>query len=298
MKNKNILKWAIPALCVIGLTSCLKNKNEQPDFSAATPIVEIPVASPVGDGSVNSLTASVEIKADLSDYIFYVNYAAPAANDRDIRVTFTLDTTQLDVYNTAQDAELVPIPSDFYSMPMTVTIPAGQRKVAIPMKISSTKLLTHPDTQYALGLKITDASGVVISKNFGAIVLKIGVKNSYDGVYAIKGYVFREGDATRTGYYKGKTTDFVTTGLRSNSFSIFFADGGGVGGVAPLIATLDPVTNKVTMSSGAASTLKNTPGYDNRYDPATRTYYLSYMWGLAGSTRNTTDTLTYSAARK
>ncbi|RYE26827.1 MAG: hypothetical protein EOP45_03125 [Sphingobacteriaceae bacterium] len=57
---------------------------------------------------------------------------------------------------------------------------------------------------------------------------------------------------------------------------------------------VDPATNKVTVSATGNSVLKNTAGYDNHYDPATRTFYLAFNWGTAPSTRIAVDTLVYT----
>jgi hypothetical protein len=51
------------------------------------------------------------------------------------------------------------------------------------------------------------------------------------------------------------------------------------------------------MKSTGRPDLANTPGYDNRYDPATKTFYISFKWNASPTGRSTTDTLTYSKVR-
>jgi hypothetical protein len=297
MKNKNILKWIVPVLCVVGLSSCLKNKNEQPDFSTATPVVELPVDAPRGDGSPNYLDAAFAQADAPSDYFFYVNYAANEANDRDIKVTLQVDPTIITRYNNNDsDASnnLTIVPSAAFTMPLTVTIPAGQRKVQIPVKFVST--LLNPDIRYGLPVTITDASGVTISKNFTSLVVRVAVKNRYDGIYSYTGSLFRGGanDGLDGPVISGVTTTLITDGATANSFDMHWANGGGVGGIDNTGLRVDPLTNKVTVYSKANAALQNTPGFDNRYDPATRTFYLSFQWS---ATRAATLTFKYIGPR-
>lgn len=298
MKNKNILTGLAALFCIINLSSCLKNKNEQPDFSGTTPVVEIPVGSPVGDGTVNSLSTSLIQQDAPSDYIYYINYAASSTKSTDIKVTLSVDPATLAAYNTAHasDPALTIVPSNAFTMPTTITIPANQRRVQVPVKFMST--LLNPAITYGLPVKITDASGEVISKNFGSVVIKVAVRNKYDGKYSFKGYIFREGDTDGLmGYFKGLTKDLPSNGANAVDFGQVWASGGAVGGIDGLTINVDPATNKVTMKSTANASLANDPAYDNRYDPATKTFYLSFKWGTSPVSRAATDTLTYISPR-
>jgi len=298
MKNKNIIKWIFPALCVIGLSACLKNENLQPDFSGTTPVVELPVASPTGDGSVNSLSTSLTQSDTPSTYSFYVNYAASSTKATDIKVTLGINPAAIDSYNAAHagDAPIIIMPASAYTMPTSITIPAGQRRVEVPIQAQS-KLL-DPNFTYGVPVTITDASGEVISKNFASLVVKFAVKNQFDGKYSYKGNVFREGDPVLSGFFTGLTSNLETNGAYGLNFpNPVWSNGSGVGGIGGLTINIDPATNKVTMKSKDNATLGNTPGYDNRYDPATKTFYLSFKWGASPASRMTTDTLTYTGPR-
>jgi hypothetical protein len=298
MKNKNILKWIVPALCVVALSSCLKNKNLQPDFSATTPVVELPVVSPMGDGSVNSLSTSINQSDTPSKYIFYVNYAASSTKSTDIMVTLSPSPALIDNFNAAHsvDDSTALMPAAAYSMPTTVIIPAGQRRVQVPVSIVST--LLDPNFTYGIPVTITDASGEVISKNFASLVVRVAVKNRFDGKYSYKGYIFREGDPVLSGNFKGLTSDLETNGANGLNFSNpVWSNGSGVSGISGLTINVDPATNKVTMRSKERADLGNVPGYDNHYDPATKTFYLSFKWNASPTSRITTDTLTYTGPR-
>ena len=298
MKNKNIIKWVFPVLCVVGLSSCLKNKNLQPDFSATTPVVELPVNSPTGDGSVNSLSTSLTQSDTPSTYSFYVNYAASSTKSTDINVTLAVSPAAIDNYNAAHadDEPVVIMPAAAYTMPTTVTIPAGQRRVEVPISIVSKML--DPNFTFGIPVTITDASGEVISKNFASLVVKVAVKNQYDGKYSYKGYIFREGDPVLSGFFKDLTSNLETNGANGVNFpNPVWSNGTGVGGIGGLTINVDPATNKVTMKSKDNASLGNDPAYDNRYDPATKTFYLSFKWGTSPNTRAATDTLTYTGPR-
>ena len=298
MKNKNILRWMAPVFCAAALSSCLKNINEQPDFSATAPVVELPVNSPTGDGSPNTLAVAIQQGDTPVEFDYYVNYAGSKVNATDVKVTLGMDASTLNRYNAAHSSDnLTMLPSSSYTMPLTVTIPAGQRKVQVPVKFASASL--SPDITYGLPVTITDASGVVISKNFGSVILKVSVKNRYDGIYSMKGNVVRQGDdGTLSGAIKsGITTTLVTDGANACGFTQYWANGGGIAGIDNTTLRVDPVTNKVTVFSKANPALTNLPGYDNRYDPATKTFYLSFYWGNGPTHRAATDTLTYIGPR-
>ncbi|WP_443945004.1 DUF1735 domain-containing protein [Pedobacter sp. AW1-32] len=295
MKNKNILKGMAAVLCVLLLSSCLKNKNEQPDFSSTTPVIEIPVGTPMGDGSVNSLSTSLIQQDTPSDYVFYLNYAASTTRDTPFNVTLAINPALINNYNAAHSDQLTMIPTSAFTMPTTITIPAGQRRVQVPVKFASA--LLNPDLTYGLPVTITDASGVVISKNFASVVIKTAVRNRYDGKYSFKGYVFREGDPVLSGNFKGLSKDLVTNGATGLDFSQVWSDGSGVGGIDGLLITVNPTTNKITMKSSANATLKNVASYDSRYEPATKTIYISFEWGASPNRRSATDTLVYTGAR-
>jgi hypothetical protein len=77
-----------------------------------------------------------------------------------------------------------------------------------------------------------------------------------------------------------------------------WANGGGSnlpGGYEPII-TVDPTTNKISLKS-SGGTISANPSYDNRYDPATKTFYISFTWGAGVTARLHTDTLVYKKAR-
>jgi hypothetical protein len=290
MKNENIVKWIIPVIFMVGLTSCLKNKNEQPDFSSATPIVEIPVNNPTGDGSPNSLQVSLVSNDTPSTFNFFVNYAAAKANATDLKLTLTIDTSYITKYNIAHPtATIIPMPPEAYTIPLSVTIPAGQRKLAVPVILKST--LLDPSATSGLPIVITDASGVVISKNFGAMILRVGVKNIYDGLYTVTGTMVDQANAAITGRYP---TDYYLQTESANSNSLFDFDysgtwghqitsGGGAsyyGSFSPIF-TFDPNGNITSVVNYYGQPAGN--GRSARLDPTGENKFITGKPGEVGS---------------
>ncbi|MDT4886891.1 hypothetical protein FQZ97_1232940 [compost metagenome] len=59
----------------------------------------------------------------------------------------------------------------------------------------------------------------------------------------------------------------------------------GVAGIDNLRATIDPATNLVTMTALGNATLANRAGYENKYDPATKTLTLNFDWNQTANAR-------------
>jgi len=296
MKKNNLIKYLLP-IVLVGLFASCKDSYPQPDFSTLPPIIELPVAALAGNGGGNSMTASFSIQSTPTDYYIIVNYAAPNPNTSDIGVTLAVDTATLGKFNTINGTTYPQLPAADYSLSNTITIPKGVGKVEYHIKFNSS--LIDPSATYALPLKIVNATSGTISGNFGTLVLLIGVKNIYDGTYTLQGNVTRNSDTgpdmSLGGAYKaGLTTHVTTLTAYTDSFTQYWRDGSGVAGIDGLFLTVDPATNNVTVASTSNPALKNTAGYNNHYDPTTKTFYLAFDWGTAPNTRLAVDTLVYT----
>lgn len=170
---KKISLYIIAFVLVCSQSACLKD-DSQPDFTKNKPIIELPVGSSAGNGGGNSIAASFNISDTPSDYFIYVNYAAPDANPQDVTVTVAVDAAVLTKFNSVNKKNYTLLPSDGYSLSTKVVIPAGQRKVKLPVKIN-TKNLDAAQT-YALPIAITDGGGFTVSGNFGTLVTVISLK--------------------------------------------------------------------------------------------------------------------------
>lgn len=300
MKKKNILKYLLPII-LAGLFASCKDSYPQPDFSKGPAIIELPVASPTGDTGGNYMAEGITASATPTDIYIIVNYAAPNPNTSDISVTLAVDSVGANSvfgkYKAVHDT-IPPLPGDAFSLSNTVTIPKGVGKVEYHIKINTAAIPDITKT-YGLPLKIVSASSGTISGNFGSVVLLVGIKNIYDGSYALSGNITRNSatgpDMSLGGTFKaGVSLHFTTITSNTDSFSQTWRDGSGVGGIDGTYITVNQATNKVTVASTSNATLKNTSGYDNHYDPATKTLYLAFDWGVAPNTRLAVDTLVYT----
>jgi hypothetical protein len=253
-------------------------------------------------------------------YPVVVNVAAPKALSAPLKVTFKLDVDSLtrlnskvlaqfnadsiayenDTTGTVAQPTLVQYalpPADAYSLSgLIATVPANEHTGKITLNVITSKLSLT--AHYIVPLTIVDASGQKIS-NYRTVFLNVQAKNKWDGIYTLKGVLHRDADTDLGGPVKaGVTMSLATAGSNSIIFDQVWANGGGLGGLNPVTIVIDPNTNKVTSITSPINTITSLSGYNNHYDPATKTFYLSIIWsGTDPSHRSAVDTLTYSTVR-
>lgn len=301
MKKNLIIKSIIPALTVVlSFSSCLKDENIQQDFTHLKPMVEIGDTSPNVDGAPNSTTLGMIGNTTPVTFNLELRYAYSAPSPG-LAVTIDIDPTVLTKYNTVKGTARQVLPAALYSIAnKTVTIPAGSNSVKLPIVVANPSLIA-PTTPYAIPLRITNASGVDISGNFGSHVVVVIIKNIYDGVYSRIGNIQRNSatgpDPALSGNYTAPDASLTTDGQFSNWYvSPTWSNGTGIAGIGTpgldgIKFTVDPATNKVTASCPANPLVANTPGKDNYYDPATRTFHVAFQWGALPNTRVIEETL-------
>ena len=301
--KKQIIKALSLLLAASILTSCLKDDRLVLDPEKGNNVIEF--ANPATIHTIGSIyplyVFSYALGADVTLPIT-VSYSGPESGaPEDITVNVAVGTqAEVDTYNDDQEEEYSLIdPASFAVSATSVVIKRGESKATFNVTLKpGTFSLTE---SLVLPLKITSVSSGIISGNFNTILLNVGAKNTFDGVYSLRGTITRNTaagpDAVLGGYRKDKTTTLITSGLNSNTFAAKWKDGSNVGGVDALALSVDPLTNKVNVTSTGTANFKNTPGYDNRYDPATKTFYLAYDWGTAPATRLVVDTLVYQGVR-
>jgi hypothetical protein len=147
-------------------------------------------------------------------------------------------------------------------------------------------------------LTISDASGQKIS-NYSTLLLNVQAKNQYDGLYTLTGFLHRDLDMTLGGpVQSGITMPLATSTATAITFEQVWANGGALGGLNPVTIVINPTTNKVTSITSPVTDITSLPGYDNRYDPVKKVFYLSIIWGGTDPAhRSTVDTLTYTSPR-
>lgn len=224
-----------------------------------------------------------------------VSYSGAGNAPEDITVNLGVDTAFLRVYNTQNGTHYVDPPKAIYNLPATAVIKKGTRSIQVKAAVTNNASFDFA-VNYALALKITSASAGVISSNFGKSLFSFGVRNVYDGHYSLKGYSLRSGDAAKTGnFVRAAGMDLVTVGGNIVQFGELqvWADLTGVGIGNPTF-TINTDNSVTVNSSGGAY---NAPGYNCRYVPAEKTFYVSFSWGAGPAARLATDTLTYIGPR-
>jgi len=305
--KKILLASAFLTATAFMFSSCLKDKgfeNNQygiNDPDTQPPGVGFPESSKSNNGfAVNSVATPQTIFAPFIN----INSGKPASSD--VHVTLTLDPTIVTAYNTANGTALtVPTAGQYTIASLSFTIPAGQTHVIVPIVIPNASLLSLTTT-YALGFKIASVDGgYLIASNQQKVLISWSVKNQYDGIYNMKGFVLRAGDASLSGVTGPAERSLVTTG----AYSVRMAENhgwsqaSGPAGIAATVSnptyTVNPANNTVLISSDGGTFpagMQNEPGYPSRWDPATKTFYVSSVWSDFVS-RRMTDTLTYLRPR-
>jgi len=306
-KSLKITGFLLLASCVI-LSSCLKDSpltldtaqtNNVTEFANTGSIATLPSGSAASRFSIDLGSLKV---GDTASFKVNVDYAGADMAPQDISVVIDVDHSLLETYNeehSVDGANYLAPPDDLITanFPITLVIPKGQQfaQTVIPVKLPAD---FDFNATYALPLKITSTSTGIISGNFGAALYALNVRNIYDGVYDINGYILREGDPVLSGNYSGYQVSMTTSGPFSIQYDHHpWADGSSVGGIDGLTLTINPTTNKVTVSCVTNPAVVNAPNYDSRYDPASKTFFVSYYWGAGPTNRAATDTLVYNGPR-
>jgi hypothetical protein len=282
----------------LSLSSCLKDSKWYVNVSQGKPLIELPLEARNLTG--NLVTEALPISSTPQVIQVAVNLAYATTLSSPVTVTLALDPSAVATYNHANGLDTggnVPytlLPAADYSVPSyQVTIPAGQHLVYMNINVNTS--LIDPSGLFILPIKIVDGGGQQIS-NYNELLLAVGAKNQYDATYTVKGFVFRNSasgpDMTLGGYFSGYTQALATVNANAVTWAPLWATGAAAGGLSGTTITVNTTSNQVTMASTGNTTLVNAPGYNNRYDPSTKTFYISYVWGTAPNNRAETDTLT------
>ncbi len=262
-----------------------------------------------------------------SQKILAVDIRRDAANNADLNKSVTVvikdDTTAV----RAANADYIDFPAAWYTLESdavksgglggtySLTFSPGEFAKQIYLVIPDATVM-DPSSTYAMGFTITSVGDGASVSNAKSMVVTIGAKNAYDGVYE-DAFTFYH--PTGNPGYTGDVVEvhMITTG--SNTCKIYFPDFGDFynpiffnGSVTAFGAqepayTIDPITNKVTVQNtyvGAVTFYTMAAGFDSHYDPATRTYYVKFGYNYdpggvfnAATSREWTQTLKYLRPR-
>lgn len=311
MKTK-FLKIAIPLLAATIFSACIKNKDEELGNAGTdkVKIVEAPRKSLFySEFSDVKLIHLFSLRRD---------DASPASASQALSFKVTVSEDSLDAYNDEHGTTYEPLPDSLYSFVSAgatksgdvYTFNLGSNVAGAEFSIALNGAKWDIAHKYGMYFIITDPAGKTIASGTKEVFTTVEVKNIYDGVYSVeKGNVQRYnspgvptvGDVLN-GDLAGKPTGGVSlatvspTTVELSGFT--WANGNGVAGIDHLQATVDPVTNQVTMKALGNATLKNMPGKENSYDPDSKTFTLNFHWNPAANAREMTLVLKYSKARE
>lgn len=306
------------ALIIIAGTGCLKDKGYDNNEYG----INDPNNSPAGVGFIQGIRYKTTVGLNLSpdpqtisnELTIALLSGKPA--QADITVKLELDPAIVTDYNAQFGTSILPLDPSLYSLPsLDVVIPAGQKLGNAVLNVPSTISL-DPNETYGLGFKIVNAGGFVIASNENRVLLEIGLKNKYDGIYGLFGYHNRP-PATTYGFpYTNVEMHMVTSGPSDVVFYWPLVDDFGhpigvgpnnslswYGPVIQPVIRFDPVTNVVTdvynynPGGGVTLTLYTGPiPTNNYYDPATKKIYVAWQYNN-NPDRAFFDTLVFRSER-
>lgn len=289
MKNKiKYFQLLLLTGIVVILSSCLKNNSYYTDFSKGNPAVELPLAAFHANAP---FAVSFDVSSTPAQYYVVVNVASVNKPSSQVTATLALDTAYLNSYNATQaaaDPDYVPfelMPDSTYSITSwDATIQPGHREDSLPIKVFTDKL----DASHAYILPLTIVKSSLPISNWNHLLINIGAKNEWDGVYKVAGEFFHPSYGDQVwDFSAGITQELVTSGPRS--VSMFTTK-------TPLVTfgvELDITINADNSISEVFNGVPTPTPNNDHYDPTTRTFYVSGAY----STRKYHATLTYVKPR-
>lgn len=258
-----------------------------------------------------------------------INLEAGDVATTDIHVNLVQKPTLVADYNAANGTTMVALPaSQFSVVSYKVTIPKGSRLGNFQLTVPNASLI-DPTLSYGMGLSIAsvDEPGYTIASNLKDILLKISIKNKYDGTYILKSKMT---DWLNNTPFNIANTPWTWPGSTSSAGSILmitagpnsvkmFDDWGFGQYIHPMQSTtawsafgstepkftFDPTTNALTAatndfvnpSNGRAFSV-NSAITTSRWDPATKNIYAAIIMTQPGrSNLQIFDTLIYVGPR-
>lgn len=290
-------------------TGCLKDKGfENNQYGINDPDTQAPgVGFPLGSRARTDFGLDVSASPQVVSDIVYVNLESGTAAKSDVAITMTNNTTALlAAYNTANGTSILPLPTALYTVPLSLTIPAGGRNVQTVLTISNTTTL-DPNRSYAVGITISSVDGgYKIAENLKNLLIVFSVKNKYDGKYRLKGVHNRPTlDAPYDQVVNMETTgpNSVTMLWPANTSQPYShpINGNSYYGSFTTNFIFDPATNVLTawdMTPWPTTLVPTvTPGTNSRYDPVAKIIYANFYYNGNPAARQFWDTLTYLGPR-
>lgn len=310
---------AIVAVALL-FTACKKAKSWEPLGDRGQTLVKVlDGAAPFGYKSVN-----VDFIPE-PQVIEMIDVRRDVANNAELNKPMTVIVQDDPGAVTTYDPTMLPLPAGSYTVgsatPLvgnsyTLTFAPGELAKQIVFTLTDATTL-NLSSKYGMGFTITtiDGNGKIAPEQ-KTLVVEVGAKNDYDGVYQVSGTFFHPTNAALVGPFGTTSTggplecDLVTNGSNSvrrdygapvgESIIIFNSSTGNLTyftGVKMRFA-VNAATNAVTVTpSDAASAAVDSSPYNCTYNPSTRTFTLNYAWSAAGGQRVITEVLQYLRPR-
>lgn len=283
MKKINYLFTLMAGMAL--MSGCLKDKvNLDPELS--NNVIEFKNVATI----VSPITAKLPLyilafdKAGDLPIPITVSYSGPEASaPNDITVTLAVDNALVTAYNTDQSTAYEALPSALFTPVLSLVIPKGQRTATANFVLKTA--LFDLSKLYALGLKITQTSSGVISKNFSSIVINTIAKNKYDGTYKYT-------TSANTSLQPNKNTTTVLETVGENRIQM-------KPGLLDTYSNLcfyniDPVTNQITVECPSLR-VQEPQDLRSKYNPATKT--LTVFWKQGNGGRTFEEVMVYTGPR-
>jgi hypothetical protein len=316
MRHSGILFFASVTVITTFVVSCTKAPTPQPMGDAGKTIVKIYGAqADTLDGKASGYSLLTVDLVSKPQTVFAADIRRNAPSNTELNKPLTVIVKNDPGAVSAYDPSLTPMPDGSFSAdpetPLTgnnytVTFAHGEFAKRIKITIKNV-LALDLSKSYGIGFTISsvDDANSKIARWEKSIVFAVGVKNKLDGIYRLRGYILRAGDAPATGWVGPREFTLVTTGVNSVRMkeSHGWANTATIGLAASIAFptyTFDDDNNITLTSDGGPfpDGLMNLPGYHSRYDPDTKTIYAYGTWGGGPTQRQMMDTLVYLRPRQ
>jgi hypothetical protein len=300
--NLKLLLTAVAPIAVL-LTSCLKSHNSldviNDDGSIVTVISDVGTTGGSRVVAVNAAPATEQI-----DFITLKVYA-PGNNKPSGPVHVKLAITNASGYD--------PMPPSGYSLPLEYDVPAGANGLTIPITLNKNSLdLTK---NYGIQVSIASVSHGVIGENDKTMIVSFQIKNQWDGTYNI---TWTNYHPTANPGYTGSSTQIEMHTNGPSSVKIYWPLAGAYcapailnGGLSYFLIqepnyTVNTSTNAVAVQNvapGAVTFYSMAVGFNSRWDPATKTFYVKWGYSYAvpgvfdAACREWNQTIAYTGPR-
>jgi len=313
---KKVLLQLFSILSISLIISCEKEDEQFPPVTSTEKnIILLP------DGG-NLVTRALDINNTIATYdILKINRNTTNAGELNKTqvVKIAKSNSILSDFSGAEVKELL---SDYYQTPpenpfdgqfWTVTFQPGETTKYLKLNIKTLDITSLG--RVGLGFQIAGAENAQISSAKNQVAVEISAKNKWDGVYGIRYRLFHPTTASITGAGTIDEWEFPSSGPISIDWDVatvfidfpsggltYFGDAAGPSLQVRMTVNPDNTVSLTNVGSRAAALafppLVVPPGVINRYDPATKTFYVAYTWTPTGSgTREKYDTLTYIRPR-